>query len=458
MTLPGDSLRDSVDTKEPVRKGEDAPVTRRTFLSRSMAITSIAAAGTLVGGRGLWAEPTPPSDRLGLALIGTGGMGRNHLAWFHAQGDVEIVALCDVDERHLQEAKSILGKAACPTFRDYREVLDQDGVDAVLIATPDHWHGMIAVDAANAGKHIYCEKPLTNSVAEGRAVCTAVKKNGVVLQTGSHERSLTGAKLAKRIVDEKRLGEIREVRIQLPVDEPHHQTVRTFAEELQPTEPPPELNFDFWLGHTPAVPYYEKRCHFWWRFIHHYGGGEMTDRGAHVIDLAQMILGRDDTGPVRFVAKGERPKSRFYDTFLDFEFENTYADGLRMLGSNQGPRGLWLIGSEAKLFVGVHGAVLSSEPASLLDGLDGPETPPYDGHRREFLEAIRSGGQVVAPAEAGHRTASICHLNNLAMQLGREIVWDPVSERAADDEVQKRLLPEMREPWRAHWTRIAARK
>lgn len=373
-------------------------------------------------------------------------MAQSHFGWFSKQPDVEVRAVCDVDRRRLDGMRQHVGKD-CGLVSDFRDLLAQPGIDAVVIATPDHWHGLIAVAAAQAGKHIYCEKPLTNSIAEGRAVCTAVSKAGVVLQTGSQERTNPGAGIAKQLIQSGRLGEIKHVRIQLPIEDPHLKQVAG-TETPPPDQPTPDgLDFDFWLGPAPKAPYNEFRCHFWWRFHSDYGGGEMTDRGAHVIDLAQMILGRDDTGPVSYQATGRPGRCSFYDAVLDFEFENTYADGLKMTGDNRGPRGVKFEGTEGSLFVAVHGAALTAEPASLLEGIEVPPAGHHDPHRRGFVDAVKTGAPVIAPAEAGHRTATICHLNNIAMRLGRPFRWDPAVERADDDEVNAMLAPPMRQPW-----------
>ena len=422
-------------------------LSRRRFIKQS-ALVGGAAAFALRRPLGSLAESKlPPSERINLGFIGLGGMGRNHLQSFSEQPDVHVAGLCDVDRRHLDLAKQKLQRDEVATYGDFRELLADSQIDAVVIATPDHWHGLTSIAAARAGKDVYCEKPLTNSIGEGRAVCQAVAKHNVVLQTGSHERSNSGAHTARQIVEEGRLGKVHTVRIQLPTTEPHLQRIKDFR-GTPPTIPvPEEFDYDFWLGHTPTEPYCAERCHFAWRFISNYGGGEMTDRGCHVIDLAQMILGNDATGPTSIQATGKSPEPGLYDAILDFDFENQFADGLRMIGNNDSPRGLWLEGTEGKLFVAVHGAKLTAEPASLLDDLAETKSAPYASHRREFLDAIKSRGSVVAPAEAGHRTATICHLNNLAMRLGRSFNWDPETERADDDEVNALLTPNMRAPW-----------
>lgn len=423
-----------------------APISRRRFAKQAL----LASSGTLIASRlpGAHAEAVvPPSERIQLGFIGVGGMGQYHLPWFAQQPDVQVVSVCDVDRDRFAAVEKILQSKDFQSHSDFRELLANKSLDAVVVATPDHWHGLASIAAAQAGKSIYCEKPLTNSVGEGRALCDAVQANKVVLQTGSHERSNPGAAIAKKLIAEGRFGEIKTVRIQLPTDEQHLQTVKNFKGTPAATEPPAGFDYDFWLGHTPEVPYTEKRCHFWWRFISTYGGGEMTDRGCHVIDLAQMILGLDATGPTHIEATGEAPSPGLYDAFLDFKFENRFANGLRMIGNNEGPRGVWFEGTEGKLFVSVHGAELTAEPANLLDGVTVPKEPPYGKHRREFLEAVKTGSPVIAPAEAGHRTATICHLNNLALRLGRYFTWDPVAERSDDQEVNELLTPTMRKPW-----------
>ena len=412
---------------------------RRDFLKHATVASSAFA---LASPRTAWAGSA--NDRLNLAFVGLGGMGLEHLKWFRQQDDVRVVALCDVDASHLAGAAGVARDA--DIANDFRDVVAAD-IDAVVVATPDHWHGLVAVAAAKAGKHVYCEKPLANSIGESRAIVNAVDAAGVVLQTGSHERSNPGASVAKRLIAEGKLGEIEAVRINLPNSDAHLQEVENFAEAPPNADPPAGLDYDFWLGHTPASPYNEKRCHFWWRFHSRYGGGEVTDRGAHVVDLAHMILGLDGSGPVRVEAEGTPPVGGFYDAFVKFNFETRYASGLRMTGGNDAPRGVTFEGTEGKLFVAVHGCALRAEPEALLEGVELQPVNPYAIHRRQWVEAIRGGETVVAPASAGHSTATACHLNNLAIRVGRGFDWDPVAETSSDDEVNRFLTPSMRPPW-----------
>lgn len=411
---------------------------RRDFLKHATALAGVACTS------GAWAGAA--SDRLGVAFVGCGGMGGVHLGWALQQPDLRVAALCDVDANRLKSAAAQAPDAF--TSGDFRGVVGRDDVDVVFVVTPDHWHALVGIAAAKAGKHVYCEKPLTNSIGEGRALVNAVKEAGVILQTGSHERSNPGASVAKRLVAEGKLGEVKTVRIHLPNADAHLQEVENFTSPPPDSDPPAGLDYDFWLGHTPVMPYNEKRCHFFWRFHRAYGGGEITDRGAHVIDLAHMILGLDDTGPTRVEAVGTPPKGNFYDAFITFRFENEYANGLRMIGDNSGERGLTLEGTEGKLFVAVHGCALSAEPATLLEGVNLPVIDANAAHKRTFIDAVRSGsGKVNAPVEAGYHTAVACHLNNLSMLTGKPFTWDPVTEQSDSDEVNALLTPKMRAPW-----------
>ncbi|HMO87249.1 MAG TPA: Gfo/Idh/MocA family oxidoreductase, partial [Lacipirellulaceae bacterium] len=317
--------------------------TRRGFLQQA-AGASVLAAPYFVPARVLGAgDATPPSDKIALGVIGCGGMGMAHLDAFLADEDVQVVAVCDVDRRHLergvQRVNDKYGQRECRPYGDFRELLGLETIDAVVVATPDHWHALTAIAAVRAGKDVYCEKPLTNSIGEGRALCQAVRETGRVLQCGSHERSNPKVRLAAEAVRSGRLGKVHTVRIHLPCDEEHHRRVMAVSDVPPPMPVPEGFDFDFWLGHTPDVPYTEKRCHFNWRFILAYGGGEMTDRGAHIIDIAQLALDKDDTGPVEYSARGRASTTSLFDAFFDFEFENVYASGVRMVGTSKtGPR------------------------------------------------------------------------------------------------------------------------
>lgn len=429
---------------------------RREFLRRAATGIGASILPAIVSARALGLEDAlPASDRIIMGAIGTGGRGQSNLRTFLSQGDVQVIAVCDVDRAHAEAAKKIVddhyGNTDCQIFEDQLMLLRQPSLEAVAIATPDHWHGLSAVQAAREGKDIYCEKPLAGSIAEGRAICDAVDRFGVILQTGSQERSNNSVRHACDLVLNGRLGQLQRIVVNLPTNDPQHQRVRQQTTLPPVVEVPEGFNYDRWLGHTPAVPYIPERVHRMWRFVSSYGGGEMTDRGAHVIDLAQMFTASDASGPVLFEAEGRRPDSPLYDTFLDFTFINTYASGLPIIGSNRGPRGIGFEGSEGSLFVHIHGGKLEATPANLLDVAPGSlniSIGRSPGHHRNFLDCVRSRQQPIANHEVGHRTATLCHINNLALRLQRPLAWDPESEKfIGDDDANALLMPTMREPY-----------
>lgn len=431
---------------------------RRQFLKNAAATTAGALAAPLfvpASALGRDEKKTAANDRIVIGVIGTGGRGRALIDQFAREKDVQIVQVCDVDKKHLTDGQKQVNKLYnnkdCKASGDFRDVLANKDINAVIVATPDHWHALASIAAAKAGKDIYCEKPLTNSVGEGRALCNAVRDMKTILQCGSMERSGENINLVAELVRAGRIGKLHTVRINLPCSDPHHKEARALK-TVPPPEPIPEgFDYDFWLGATPKVAYTPKRCHFFWRFNLTYGGGEMTDRGAHVIDLAQLCMGTDNTGPVDIEAKGERNKDSLFNVFWDMQFTNVYGNGVTMIGDFKEPRGLKLEGSDGWIFVHVHGQKLEASLPHLLGNKTWTTngTNPLPPHVRNFLDCVKSRKQPAATAEIGHRTASICHLNNIAMLLGRKLKWDPKKERFAnDDEANKLLMPAMREPWR----------
>lgn len=449
--------------------------TRRNFL-KGTAAASVGALGFpyIVSSRALGKDGNvAPSNRIVMGAIGVGGQGTGIMNAHMGQPDVQMVAVCDVEKESnkyygggtcgREPARRAVDKyysdklgseyKGCAAYSDFRELLARKDIDAVTVGTPDHWHGLISIAAANAGKHIYCEKPLVNTVAEGRAVCNAVTKNKRVLQCGSHERSNDSARYGCELVLNGRIGKVHTVRINLPMGEPHHQKVMSVKDKPAGQPIPPDLDWNFWLGPTPVAQYNELRHPFWWRFILAYGGGEMTDRGAHVIDLAQLGMGTDDTGPVELKASGERNAASIYDTFMKFNFECKYANGVTMIGQSDGPRGVKFEGADGWLFINVHGGKLEASSESLLkEEIKDGEIHlgrAKGGHQRNFLDAVKSGVTPFATAEIGHRTASICHLLNIAMITGETLKWDPQAEKITNSSTADAMCSRpMRGPWK----------
>ncbi len=451
---------------------------RRKFLKRAGAAAGALGFPYIVpssvfGGSGLAA----PSDKIVIGCIGVGGQGMTNLKAFLKFDDVRVKAVCDVSktrdytefywgypgagrEPAKAEVEQYYGassaggvRAVCDAYTDFRELLADKEIDAVSVCTPDHWHGLICVAAAKAGKDIYCEKPLTNTIAEGRAVCDAVARYGRILQTGSHERSNDTVRYACELVQNGRIGKLHTIRVNMPNTEAHHKQLINGEIPEDITAPREGLDYNFWLGHTPEVPYSEYRVYFYWRFIMAHGGGEMTDRGAHIIDIGQLGNGTDDTGPVEIKGKGRtfRDSVGMFDTFIEYDFECKYANGVRLIGSTNTPRGVKFEGTDGWIFVHVHGGLLEASDTALLKEHIDPNEKHLGrspGHHRNFLDGVRTRHKPVASAEIGHRTASICHLVNIALTTGRPLKWDPVNERIIGDaEANGMLSRPMRSPW-----------
>ena len=429
---------------------------RRDFLKKSSLAATLFGLPTIIPATALGRDGRlAPSERIQMGFIGTGGKGRHNLEQFIGFNDCQVLSVCDVDSKHQDVARDMVnqryGNEDCKAIHDYRELAADGKLDAICVSTPDHWHAVATVAALEGGKDVYCEKPLSNSVYEGRAICRAAAKNGRIVQTGSHERSGETRRMACELVRNGRIGKLHTIRINLPTSDQHHLQVKQWLEPAPDMPIPESLDWDMWCGHTPLVPYTEKRCHFWWRFILAYGGGEMTDRGAHVIDLAQLGADKDNTGPVEYIARGSRNASGLFDAFMDYVFVNVYADGLKMIGSTSGPRGVKFEGDEGWIFIHVHDPLVeASDPRILESQLQEGEVSlgRSPGHHRNFVDCVRSRQEPMASAEVGHRTATICHLNNIAMKLGRSIQWDPVNEVVIGDEEANALLkPNMRSPF-----------
>lgn len=434
-------------------------ISRRVFLSSSVkTLIGVSLAPAFIPSFALGAEGNvSPSERITLACIGVGGQGKANMRAFLNLPDVQVVAVCDVDARHAEEAQGIVNEfyaqkrnvseyKGCDVYHDFRDVLARDDIDAVMIATPDHWHAIISIEAAKAGKDIYCEKPLANSIPEGKAVVEAVRKYRRVFQTGSHERSRDNARFACELVRNGRIGKLHTIRVFMPID--NHGPIPP-----QPEMPvPPWFDYDFWLGPAPKEPYTEKRCHFWFRYILDYSGGEMTDRGAHIIDLGQLGNGTDHTTPISVEGVGFFPKEGLFNTAMSYEFRFEYANGVELVGKSIGPRGIKFEGDKGWIFIHIHGGDLRANPPSLLNETIGPNEIHLGrskGHHRNFIDCVKSRHDPMAPVEVGYHTATMCHMANIAMRLGRKLSWDPEKEMFInDDEANRMMQPSMRAPWR----------
>jgi predicted dehydrogenase len=420
---------------------------RRQFLQ---ALAAAGAAGPLALASRLRAAD-PPNARVNLGFIGVGTMGRGHVGAFLGRPEVQAVAVCDVVVERRDNAKKMVEDfyskqkdkgeyTGCKAFNDFRDLLALKDLDAVVIATPDNWHGLLCIAAARAGKHIYCEKPLTLTIAEGRKVVEAAKKAGVVFQTGSQQRSEFGGKFrtAAEYVRNGCIGKVKTVRI--GVGGP------AVACDLPEQDVPDGTDWNMWLGPAPKRGYNEILCpkgvhnHFpAWRNYREYGGGGLADMGAHHFDIAQWALDKDAAGPV----KVEPPEGQA-TTGLKY----TYADGVEMF--HGGPSGCTFEGSDGTIYVDRD--KLESTPKTVLEQpLGDKDVRLYlsTDHRGNWLECIRDKKAPICPAEVGHRSATVCSLGNIGYRLRRALTWDPERERFAGDEEANALIGRaMREPWK----------
>lgn len=426
---------------------------RRAFLKSAVA-TSVA--GPLLLARSRADEKrNAANDRIQLGFIGVGTMGgRHHVSGFLNSPMVQVVALCDVVRerrdfhQHAVEekySKSQKGEyKGCKTYGDFRELLDDKNVDAVVIATPDHWHSLPCVYAAEMGKDIYCEKPLTLRIAEGRKIADAVAEEGVIFQTGSQQRSEFEGRFRKAVelVRNGCIGTVIQVRV--GVGQPA-------VPCKLPEQPVPDgTDWNMWLGPCELRGYNEELCpkgvhkHFPnWRAYREFAGGGLADFGAHHFDIAQWALDMDKSGPVRIDPPAD-PKATKGMRF-------TYANGIVMIHDVfEGERADCLFeGTKGKIFV--SRGKLKTEPADILNQplpANGFRAYPSTNHHQNWLNCIRSRQETICPAEVGHRSATICHLGNIGYQLRRPLRWDPEKEKfLGDTEANALLTRNMRAPW-----------
>jgi len=413
-------------------------VTRRQFLA---AASAAFAAPYFVPTRVFGAN-----ERIVTAHIGVGGQGTSNLNNFIKQG-AQPAAICDVDKDHLAKVmKQVTDKGfQCDGYGDYRQILERKDIDAVVVTTPDHWHALPTIHACQAGKDVYCEKPLSLTVLEGRRIVDAARAHNRIVQTGSQQRSDDRFRLACELVRNGRIGELKEILVGIP---------RTNFDEppVPDSNPPAALDYDFWLGPAPQRPYNQKRVHYLFRFFWDYSGGQMTNFGAHHIDIAQWALDMDNSGPVSIEGTAEFHPQGWYETTMKCRITYTYDNGVKLtVGQLQDDikGGCTFIGSKGQIFV--DRSKITSTPAEIVkEPLKDGDVKLYKSanHHQNFLDCVKSRKLPICDAEIGHRSATVCHLGNIAVRLGRKIEWDPVAEQfTADDEAAKMLSRPYRKPW-----------
>lgn len=409
-----------------------------------------------------------PSNRINVGAIGTGRISRGHdIPGVWQYDNALIMAVCDVDANRAQDAKKLVndyyskksGKDydGVQVYGDYRELLANKDIDAVLVSTPDHWHAPMVIHAVQAGKHVYMQKPASLTISEGRMMADAVKRSGTIVQVGSQQRSSSQFRYAAELVRNGRIGQLKTVYVGLPGD--------PSGDEEKEMPIPKNLNYDFWLGTTPEVYYTEKRVHPQvgydrpgWLRCEQFGAGMITGWGSHHIDCAHWAMNTELTGPVEIWGKADFPKSGLWDVHGIFRTEALYENGVRMVVSNELPNGIKFEGTDGWVFVSRgDAAVTSSDPSAkqqaskALDASDPKllttEIGPNEihlavskEHHGNWLESIAANQQPIAPAEVGHRSCSACLLHHAAMKLNRKLYWDPQKEQFKNDAEANKLL------------------
>ena len=437
-------------------------IKRREFLKKALGgAAAVTGFPTIIPSSALGADgAVAPSEKIVMACIGTGSQGGGHVRAFLQKADVQMVGICDIRESTLTRNRDLVNSyykdKSCAMYSDYRELLARKDIDAVMIATPEHLHALIGIEAARQGKSIYCEKPIAVSVAEAKALRQAVKQHGVVFQEGCQQRSDQGYRRTCELILNGRIGQLQTVMIgsagaslnRLP--------------ELKPEPVPTGFDYDRWLGPAPWVPYTSERVARTWMFIHDYGLGCIGGAwGIHDIDMAQWVSGNDHTTPVETEGEG-----LFFDDIRDtlhtWTVEHKYANGVRVIHSDiftaKKRTDQFKFGNFASVMIGTEGWIYISrqtmvtKPESLMREVIGPNEKKVilsNDHRRNFLNAIKTKDQTIANIDSAAHGEMMNQQADVATRLRRKVRWDPVKEEFIGDEQATRMMERpMRSPWR----------
>jgi predicted dehydrogenase len=426
-----------------------SPLSRRTFLKQSAVVGALATA-PLILPSGLRAQ-NAPSKKITVGLVGSGNIADSHYpALLGYPESVRIVAVCDVDKERREDGAGRVNRAYgnndCRTYADFRELNRQPDIDVVFVLTPDHWHALVAIDAMRHGKDVYVEKPLTLTIREGRALVAAARKYNRVAQHGTQHRSMKRFHDVAEFVRNDGLGKLDRIECFIPPNNRH------CGATWQPEPVPAGLDWDMWLGPSPWRPYTSIGCHYNFRFIGDNAYGQVTNWGAHYLDIGQWALDKDDSGPVEVEGHGEFPSSGLFTNATKVDFTVRYANGVPMHCRTR------YEGGGTVRFIGERGWLdiardkMSASSNDLLREMQAPgkkiQLPLSKNHHENFFECVRTRAKPIADVELGHRTATVCNLGQIAMTLGRKLRWDPAKEEFVGDDMANRFRGRtMRAPW-----------
>jgi predicted dehydrogenase len=432
-------------------------ISRRRFLSSTAAAIALPAIvpSSIFG-------QNRPSNRITLGVIGWGMQGPQNTQAFLAEEDCRVVAACDVDKNHLKNATDTINEhyqnKDCATYHDYRELLARKDIDAVMLAVPDHWHALVATEAARQKKDIYGEKPLAKTIAEQQAIVGAVEQNKIIWQTGSWRRSRANYRKGAEIVRNGLIGKLKRVEVGLlsgHIDfiaqndgvEPSH--------EVQP--PPPELDYEMWIGPSKKLPYIQARGHMNWRWNYNTGGGMLMDWIGHFCDLAHWGMDCDRSGPSEIEGHGDFPPSdAVWNTATRFRIELKYPQDIPMTiagGYDEIDVGAKWIGTDGWVLAGYDDVDCSNQDwkkhKSLPEELRKVKLYESPGHYRNFLDCVKSRQPTITPVQTAHHSAIPGHLGFISMLTGRKIRWNVAKEEIIGDaEAGKLLTRDYRAPWK----------
>ena len=428
---------------------------RRSFLAAAGAALAIPTIlPTSVFGS---ADRPAPAGRITMGVIGCGGMGNGNTDDFLGKGDCQVVAACDVDRNHLdamvKKVNDRYKNSDCKGYHDFRELLARTDIDTMMLALPDHWHGIVAVEAARNKKDIYGEKPLARTIVEQQAIVRAVQKNKRIWQTGSWQRSQSNFHKAAEIVRNGMIGKITHVEVGLP-DGPNEPKWR---KPLPGSNPPAELDYDFWIGPSKMLPYLPERVHGNWRWNYNTGGGQLLDWIGHHCDIAHWGMDFDNSGPLEIEGHGEFPPTdAVWNTCTKYRIDLKYPNDITMTIAGGHPdirSGTKWIGTDGWVWVDRGGFEASNQEwrdyRELPEELRKVKLYKSGNHHGNFLDCVKSRQPTITPVETAHHSAIPGHLGLISMLVGRKLRWDSRSERIlGDSEATKLMGREFRPPWK----------